>query len=124
MATTKYIGNEGETLACELLTGKGYAIVGRNVIIGRVEVDILAMNSNRIVIVEVKTRNEDHLDQNFGIDREKIYRLCRAGSTYVKMHNLPHEVQIDAILITNHADGSTDVEHIEDIALPPKRRRR
>lgn len=122
--TTKDIGNAGETLACELLASKGYAIVGRNVVIGRIEIDILAMHANRIVIVEVKTRKEDHLDPDFGLDREKIYRLCRAGSAYVKANNLPHEVQIDAVLITVAADGALSLDHIEDIALPPRRRRR
>lgn len=107
-----------------MLASKGYAIIGRNVIIGHVEVDILAMHGARVVIIEVKTRKDDHLDCNFAIDREKICRLCRAGANYVKINNLPHEVQIDAILITNHADGTVDVEHMEDIALPPRRRRR
>ena len=41
-ATTKEIGNAGESLAAELLVAKGYAIVERNVVIGKVEVDIVA----------------------------------------------------------------------------------
>lgn len=122
--TTKDIGNSGEELACRTLITKGYAIVDRNIVIGRVEVDILAMRDNRIVIVEVKTRSDQHLDQHFGIDREKIQRLARAGDSYVRTKNLPHEVQIDAILITNYADGRSTVEHLEDIALPPRRHRR
>ncbi|MDE7335503.1 MAG: YraN family protein, partial [Muribaculaceae bacterium] len=36
------IGKAGEDLACELLTGKGYAIIRRNAIVGGVEVDIIA----------------------------------------------------------------------------------
>lgn len=120
--TTKRIGDAGERLAEELLTAKGYAIVERNCRMGRVEVDILAMSHNRVIIVEVKTRSEDHLDSRFGLDREKLRRLARAGDTYVRMKNLPHEVQIDVVLITNHADGTAEAEHIEDIALPPMRR--
>ncbi len=120
--TTKEIGDIGEELAAEELAGKGYAIIDRKVHIGNVEVDILAQGCGRLVIVEVKTRNADHLDERFGIDRQKLRRLCRAGAMYVKMNNLPLEVQIDVILITNHADGHADVEHLEDIALPPRRR--
>lgn len=122
--TTKEIGNAGERLAEQLLTGKGYAIVERNARIGNVEVDILAQHDNRIVIVEVKTRGEDHFDERFGIDRDKLRRLARAGDTYVRTNNLPHEVQIDAVLITNNADGSIGIEHCEDISMPPMRRRR
>lgn len=122
--TTKEIGNAGEELACQALIAKGYAIIDRNARIGNVEVDILAQAGGRLVIVEVKTRRSDHVDERFGIDREKILRLCRAGATYVKMKNLPLEVQIDVVLITNNPDGTSEIEHIEDIALPPMRRRR
>lgn len=124
MISTKQIGNNGEELVAEMLAGKGYAIIGRNVIVGRVEVDILAQHGGRLVIVEVKARREDHIDSNFGIDRAKILRLCRAGATYVKSMNLPFEVQIDIVLVTNHLDGSANVEHLEDVALPPMRRKR
>lgn len=121
--TAKSIGTSGEELAAEELAGKGYAIVERNARVGKVEVDIIARRDSRLVIVEVKTRAAGHLDERFGIDRDKVRRLCRAGATYVKSHNLPMEVQIDVILITNHADGRREVEHLEDIALPPRRRR-
>lgn len=121
--TTKDIGNAGEQLATDLLTSKGFAIVERNAQVGNIEIDIIAARGNRIAMVEVKTRREGHLDDNFGLDAHKMYRLARAANSYVKLKNLPHEVQIDAILITNKADGSTEVEHLEDIALPPRRRR-
>ena len=118
------IGKIGEDLACGLLTGKGYAIIKRNAIVGGVEVDILAQHDSRLVIVEVKTRKADHWDPHFGLDREKMRRLCRAGASYVKSQNLPLEVQIDAVLIVNNPDGSSSIDHLEDIALPPRRRYR
>lgn len=122
--STKDIGNAGEQAAVELLTGKGYAIVDRQVHIGNVEVDILAQKGGRIVFVEVKTRREDHFDDDFSINREKLARLARAADSYVRMKNLPHEAQIDAVLVTNHPDGTTTLTHLEDIALPPRRIRR
>ncbi|MCM1310956.1 MAG: YraN family protein [Bacteroides sp.] len=121
--TTKEIGNAGEELAAEELAGKGYAIIDSNVLIGNVEVDILAQAGGRLVVVEVKTRSADHLDERFGIDRNKLQRLCRAGANYVKIKNLSLEVQIDTILITNYPDGRSELQHLEDIALPPMRRR-
>lgn len=122
--STKDIGNAGEREAVELLTGKGYAIVDRQVRIGNVEVDILAQFANRIVFVEVKTRREDHFDADFSINREKLSRLSRAADSYVRMKNLPHEAQIDAVLVTTHPDGTSTLTHLEDIALPPRRSRR
>lgn len=121
--TTKEIGNAGEQEAFELLAGKGYVLIDRQVRIGNVEVDILAQHHNRLVLIEVKTRKEGHLDDNFAIDREKLFRLSRAADIYLRRKNLPYEAQIDAILITNLRDGSRTIDHLEDIALPPRRRR-
>nr|MDE6034186.1 YraN family protein [Muribaculaceae bacterium] len=103
MNTTE-IGKRGEQLAADFLAGKGYAIVGRNMVIARREVDILAMHGNRIVVVEVKTRKDDHPDDNFAIDRDKLWRLSRAADIYIRTNNLPHEAQIDAITIVFHQD--------------------
>lgn len=121
--TTKEIGGHGEAMARELLIAKGYAIVQTNAVVGRVEVDIIAQNAHRIVFVEVKTRRDDHLDDNFAIDSTKLQRISRAADTYIRSRNLPHEAQIDAILITNHPDGTSSIDHLEDIYLPPLRRR-
>lgn len=122
--STSSIGHKGEDLACEYLVGKGYAIVGRNMVMGSVEIDILTQRGNRLTIVEVKTRKWDHEDRNFALDRAKINRLCRAGAAYLQRNNLPHELQIDAIVIVNNPDGSQTLDHLADIALPPMRRRR
>ncbi len=122
---TRHTGTCGERLVRDYLVGKGYAIVDCNLRVGNVEVDILAMHGNRIVVVEVKTRKAGHPDADFGIDRAKILRLARAGGNYVKLHNMPHEVQIDLVLVTVGIDddfGSVEIEHLEDVALPPVRR--
>lgn len=122
--TTKDIGSIGEQMAAELLASKGYAIIERNSIVANVEVDIIAAKGNRLIMVEVKTRRESHLDDNFGLDINKMRRLARAADSYVRIKNLPHEVQIDAVLVTNKADGTSSIEHLEDIALPPRRSHR
>lgn len=121
---TTEIGKRGEQIAADYLVGQGYAIIGRNVVIARREVDILAMQGNKIVVVEVKTRKDDHTDDDFAIDRDKIWRLSRAADIYINSNNLPHEARIDAITILVHADGSHTLNHLEDITLPPLRRYR
>lgn len=122
--STKEIGAAGERLVHDELAARGYAIIDTNIRIGSVEVDILARHANRIVVIEVKTRKEEHLDDNFGIDRAKLLRLCRAGASYVQTRNLPHEVQIDAALVVTHAETPPTLTYLKDIALPPMRRRR
>lgn len=116
------IGRAGEELVAQHLAGRGYAIIGRNMNIGQIEVDILAMNATHLIVVEVKARKADHLDRDFAIDNAKIRRLCRAGASYVRTMNMPHEVQIDVALVTNHPDGTATLEYLDDIALPPRRR--
>lgn len=125
-STTTAIGKVGEEAAWELLAGLGYAILGRNVRIGNVEVDILCRHDNRLVLIEVKTRMIGHYDDDFKIDSEKIRRLARAGASYVKATGAPFDIQIDALLITNypHDERPPRLEHLPDIALPPVRRRR
>ncbi len=120
---TKSIGAEGENLAKELLTSKGYAIVEQNAIVGSVEVDLICMHANRVIFVEVKSRKADHLDPDYSIDSTKLRRLARAADSYVRRKNLPHEAQIDALLIDRHPDGSVKLTHLPDVAFPPMRRR-
>lgn len=121
MAETSQLGQWGENIACATLTGKGYAIVGRNVRIARVEIDILAMKDNRVAVVEVKTRRHPDEDPTFGIDRRKIMRLARAGSAYLRANSLPHELQIDLIFITGSPETGYTVDHRPDAFLPPRK---
>ncbi len=121
---TTDIGRRGEKIALDYLIGNGYAILEQNYHIGNNEVDILAMKDNYVVVVEVKTRKDDHPDDNFAIDRNKVRHLSRAADLYIRSRKLPHEARIDAITILVHADGSHTLEHLEDITLPPLRSRR
>lgn len=120
---TKNIGTEGENLAKEHLTAKGYAIVEQNAIIGSVEVDLICMHANRVIFVEVKSRKADHFDANYSIDSTKLRRLARAADSYIRRKNLPHEAQIDALLIERQPDGNVTLTHLPDVAFPPMRRR-
>lgn len=121
MAETSQLGQWGENIACETLTGKGYAIVGRNMRIARIEVDILAMKGNRVAVVEVKTRRHPDEDPTFGIDRRKVMRLARAGAAYLRANSLPHELQIDLIFITGSPETGYTVDHRPDAFLPPRK---
>jgi putative endonuclease len=52
------LGKEGEDIAMRYLRKKGYAIMDRNVRVGRDEIDIIAYDKSEkmIVFIEVKTR--------------------------------------------------------------------
>jgi putative endonuclease len=76
-------GDDAEQLVCQRLTAAGWRILGRNVRVGRAELDIVAVDPAkpaRLVIVEVRARTS----RNFGlpeetVDARKRLRLRRAA---------------------------------------------
>lgn len=123
MSQNNQLGHWGENLACDLLIAKGYSIVDRNVRIAHVEVDILAMISNRVAVVEVKTRQDEDFDPAFAMTADKVRRLARAGAAYVCMNQLPHEIQIDLITVVGSPESGHVITHYPDHYLPPAKRR-
>ena len=62
------------------LESQGYRIVGRNVRVGRLEIDIVARDGDTILVIEVRTRGTGALQSAFGsIGHEKRTRIRRAG---------------------------------------------
>jgi putative endonuclease len=53
------LGQKGESLAADVYRRSGFSIVGRNVRIGRGEIDLIARRGSLIVFCEVKTRRTD-----------------------------------------------------------------
>lgn len=123
MTRKNQIGQWGENLACDMLIAKGYSIIGRNIRIAHVEVDIMAMNGNRVAVVEVKTRQDGDFDPTFAMTTDKIRRLARAGAAYVCMNRLPHEIQIDLVTVVGSPESGHTVTHYPDHYLPPAKRR-
>jgi putative endonuclease len=64
----KLLGLQGEDLALEYLTGKGFILIGRNIKLFCGEIDILMQDKKDLVIVEVKTKS----DASFGFASEMI----------------------------------------------------
>ncbi len=74
------LGREGERLVAERLEANGFQILGRNVRVGRLELDIIAERDGLVVFVEVRTRRSGNLVHPAEtIDREKRARIRRAA---------------------------------------------
>lgn len=117
MAQHNDTGKWGEEVAAGLLVGMGYAIVARDVKVGRVEIDIIASYAGRICFVEVKTRSSDFVDPLEAVDTRKRARMVRAADTWMQGARVELEYQFDIILITGTPDNYT-VEHIPDAFFP------
>jgi putative endonuclease len=108
-------GKEGEETAEKYLCLIGYHIRGRNVYLGKDEIDIVAEDTKDRVIVfaEVKTRSLASADYmpELNITREKKLRMQRAAHKWVHRNNYEGGYRIDVLCV---AHGKV-VEHIKDI---------
>lgn len=119
---TSEIGIAGEEIACRFLKGKGYRILGRNILERFGEIDILARDqSGVLVFVEVKTaagaRREFAPEQHF--NKAKAMKSKRIAMFYAARH----DDQVDAKkgwrvdLVTVLITGDYLTEYIKDCVI-------
>ncbi|MFL9844147.1 YraN family protein [Flavobacterium rhizosphaerae] len=114
MAQHNELGKEGEEIAVAFLQKAGYAILQRNYVYQKAEIDILAQKGNILAVVEVKTRSsvEFGLPQDF-VKPKKIQLLLKAVNEYIMQYELDAQTRFDIIAI--HKKGAVyNVEHLED----------
>ncbi len=88
MTDRRLIGSSGESLAAAILTRHGLRVVGRNVAVGRGEVDILALDGRSRVVVEVRTITGNHepLEAYDSVKAAQVSRLAaRVGADRVDL---------------------------------------
>ena len=114
MATHNELGKTGELLAVEFLRTKGYKILKQNWRYKKAEVDIIALKSNVLAVIEVKTRSSSYFGnpQDF-ITPKKIALLVEAIDKFVEVNNLDVQVRFDIIAILKQGEKSA-IEHLED----------
>jgi putative endonuclease len=115
-------GDEAEVLVAGRLADAGWTILGRNVRVGRSELDIVAVDPGpppALVIVEVRWRGR----RDFGLAEETLdYRkraaLRRAIGTLLATGTLPDgtrppplPVRVDLVAVEPGRDGSPVIRH-------------
>ncbi|HIT16730.1 MAG TPA: YraN family protein [Candidatus Avimuribaculum pullicola] len=118
MAWHNETGKIGEELAAEYLIKKGYVVRDMNWRWLKYELDIVCEYQGRIVVVEVKTRTSDMVDPLEAITPKKIAHIVKAADVYLKLFDLPHEVQFDVVTLTRHGEEYV-INHIEDAFFAP-----
>jgi putative endonuclease len=109
-------GQRGEDLATRFLRRQGYKILGRNVTLGRYELDIIAQKDDTVAFVEVKTRRSDDMadpEENVGYEKQRHIR--NAAHRYIDQRNDPtlyYRFDIIAVLLPD--EGQADIRHIVD----------
>ena len=116
-------GQEGEDIAAHYLQAKGYTILERNWKCRRGELDIIARQGERLVIVEVKSaRADDAYNAATRVGPQKQRQLCRLTELYMKQrHWMGQPVRIDIVEVTFPADGDPTIRHFENAVSDQRR---
>lgn len=112
------LGRFGENLAENHLKAKGFRIVERNYRTGKLEIDLVAEHTEKLVIVEVKTRNTAEIGEPWkAVTKKKQRQLIKAANNYIHSRNIHAETRFDIVSIV-HNSFRTSIEHIEDAFGP------
>ena len=97
------LGRYGEDLAHRYLQRRGYRVVARNFVprSGHGDLDLVAWQGDRLVIVEVKTRTSaEYGDPDRAIDAAKQHRLLRVAREYARRSEVEWQhVRFDVVSI-------------------------
>jgi len=112
------LGQQGEELAADFLTGAGLEILGRNWRCQHGEIDIVARDGQTLVVCEVKTRSGVRFGTPLeAISRQKAARLRRLAVAWVTAHSLFFDqIRIDVICVLRAGDGEFSVEHVPGVS--------
>jgi putative endonuclease len=98
--TTKQTGERAEAIAAAELERRGFQIIGRNVRIGRLEIDVIGRRGTLVVFCEVRARTSDRVAAPWeSIDRRKIERLRRAALGWLTQQGQRYDVRFDVASI-------------------------
>jgi putative endonuclease len=112
--TQQELGIFGEQMAQKYLAGQGYAIRTVNYRFVKYEIDIVAEHGDKIVMVEVKTRQTSEIGEPWmAVTRRKQRQIISCADQYMQARGIDKHVRFDIISIV-HNSYRTDLEHIVD----------
>lgn len=111
------LGRKAEDVAVSRLLDDGYVIVGRNVRVGRLEIDVIARLGPVIAIVEVRSRGGGSWVRALDtLDWKKRQRIRRAGEFLwrkrFKEDSTIERMRFDVVSVTFDERGGAHVEHV------------
>lgn len=116
--TTQQLGEFGEQYALLYLRKNKYKILETNYRYHRNEVDIIYQLPNKIVFVEVKTRQTAQIGPPWkAVTRHKQRQIIKCANQYIQSRDLDVEAQFDIISIVHNSHG-TFLEHIDEAYYP------
>ncbi|MDO4224961.1 MAG: YraN family protein [Bergeyella zoohelcum] len=108
-------GKKAENFAVDFLEKNGYKILERNFRFQKAEIDIIAENTDKIIIVEVKARASNHfINPEEAVNKKKMRLLLLATNRFLEIRNIEKEVRFDIISLLQNPKGDFSVNHIEN----------
>jgi putative endonuclease len=109
-------GASGEEMAASYLERMGWRILGRNIRVGRGELDIIAADGGELVIVEVRTRRIGAISPSeTTVGPKKIKSLLKTARRYVDSIAYNGNWRIDIAAVTVTSRGEWCVEIFSDV---------
>jgi len=111
------LGVLAEQAVADYLVRQGYTVVGRNVRVGRLEVDIIARQGDAIAVVEVRTRGagswQSALDSVGVAKRERLRRAAQLlwSRRFCRMKGI-ERMRFDVAAVQFAPTGEPTVEYI------------
>ena len=118
MAEHNAVGKRGEVIALEYLQKVGYEIIALNWRFQKAEIDIIAKDSNDLVIVEVKTRTSEEFENpKEAVTIAKQRRIVKAADAFIQENEIDLECRFDIVSILI-IGKKIEIEHIKDAFYP------
>ena len=118
MARHNKTGQDGETLAVQYFTGKGYNILHTNWRHSHYEIDIIAQKEDKLHFIEVKTRrNKKFGNPEESVNRRKMQNLMKAAEEFLHQHPGWKKIQYDILSINFNPNLAPEYFLIEDVYL-------
>lgn len=120
MTARRDLGDFGERVAAHRLESMGMSIIGRNVRIGRIEIDLVARDGDEVVFVEVRTRRGRAGLAAESVDQAKLRRMWESAVGYCEQRGIGLEsARIDVIAVDLDGKGAArSVEHFRGVEVP------
>lgn len=112
MAWHNELGKYGEEKVSRYLLDMGYTILDRNWRVGHKELDFVCLDGEVIVVVEVKTRENDDVSLFELLDFRKKRNLQTAGAAYLTKKNILREIRFDLVLVSG---VDMRIEYIKEV---------
>jgi len=112
------MGKRAEQAAARYLRARGYRIWKSNWRWGKRELDLVTLHRGELVIVEVKARDGNSVNEPAEVvDPAKQRNIVLATDAFIRLYDCRRPTRFDVIGVAYGTNG-VEIEHIENAFIP------